>query len=148
MNFPFRDLNGNNCDTTLIRGKYSIVSVYDTLDVIPDHRINSNIQRIIGDSETPSEVQALCIGISKGSDTTGLSNVNRLKQFRFVTGDSSEVFQFARCGLILPYDSIFADLVLLDPEGRIRGYYDRNKFSEFERLSVELKILLQEEKDQ
>ena len=143
--FPFRDLNGQSCDTTWIRGKFSVISVSDTLDFDPESRVNSNILRVLDDVPYPEAVTAISIGIIRGKDSTPGNDSLKPGREEFITGSRDEVFRFAKCGLILPRDSIFSRLVLVDPEGRIRGYYDKNRFDEFERLSVELKILLNEE---
>ena len=70
----------------------------------------------------------------------------------FLTGDTSVIYPLARKGLLV--DALQADkdnfifsnkLIMLDPEHRIRGYYDGTVVAEVNRLNDELKVQISEE---
>jgi protein SCO1/2 len=72
-------------------------------------------------------------------------------KWHFLTGDKSKIYNLARCGFILPTldgmgvaeDFVHSDkFVLVDEEGRIRGYYSGTNRDEVDRLILEIKILL------
>lgn len=69
----------------------------------------------------------------------------------FLTGDKSNIYDLARCGFILPTldgmgvaeDFVHSDkFVLVDAEGRIRGYYSGTDRDDVDRLILEIKILM------
>jgi len=70
----------------------------------------------------------------------------------FLTGDTSQIYQFARKGLLVDAlqngkdDFVYSNkLILLDPEHRIRGYYDGTLPTDVARLADELKVQISEE---
>jgi protein SCO1 len=143
--FPFVELNGNPCDTSEIRGRFSVLSVCDTARRLPDERIISNLRRVISDINRPDAVQAFIIFNNYSPAPVPPVNQDTHQPVKYVKGSISDIFRFGRCGLILPPDSLFDKIVLADQQGRIRGYYDADRFNEYDRLMVELKILLREE---
>ena len=77
------------------------------------------------------------------------------KKWNFATGDKQGIYELIRCGFILPAqeavtvsaDFVHSDrFVLVDSQRRIRGYYSGTDRSDVDRLIVEMKILLEEEK--
>jgi hypothetical protein len=83
-------------------------------------------------SDTTSEAQR---NLSKMIDDSGLDKLQLI-----IHSDADSVFgKFCRCDLLLekPWTA-----VLLDEQRRIRGYYAPNSREELDRLSVEIKILL------
>ncbi|MES2277848.1 MAG: SCO family protein [Bacteroidota bacterium] len=73
-------------------------------------------------------------------------------KWKFVTGDTSTIYTLARKGLFV--DALQSDkdnficstkLVLLDPEHRIRGYYEGSSVTDVTRLVDELKVQISEE---
>lgn len=72
-------------------------------------------------------------------------------KWHFLTGDKAKIYDLARCGFILPTldgkgvaeDFVHSDkFVLVDRQGRIRGYYSGTNRDEVDRLILEIKILL------
>lgn len=78
------------------------------------------------------------LGLPKGWDLVGLSQV--------------DLIELMRCKLLLdmPQTTTLEELskinrlVLIDPQGKIRGYYEKEDREEIDRLIVELSILKQE----
>jgi protein SCO1/2 len=71
----------------------------------------------------------------------------------FVTGDSTAIYQAAKCGYFIavqksPDTSLIFDhsekLVLIDKQRRIRGFYAGTKREEVDRLIAEIQILMRE----
>ncbi|EON75036.1 Cytochrome oxidase biogenesis protein Sco1/SenC/PrrC, putative copper metallochaperone [Lunatimonas lonarensis] len=69
----------------------------------------------------------------------------------FLTGDRSEIYELARCGFVLPAidggknpdDFVHSDkFILVDEEGRIRGYYSGTNREGVDQLILETKVLL------
>ncbi len=76
---------------------------------------------------------------------------NASDSWHFLTGNKSETYNLARCGFIIPAidgqgvpeDFIHSDkFVLIDEEGRIRGYYSGTNREDVDLLILEIKILL------
>jgi protein SCO1 len=76
------------------------------------------------------------------------------KRWSFLTGDKAQLYELARCGYYiaakpassnLATDFIHSDkLVLVDKQGRIRGYYSGTKREEVDRLILEIQVLEKE----
>src|SRR5690606_42031991 len=71
----------------------------------------------------------------------------------FLTGPKEETLNLARCGFALPIvdgkgnpdDFVHSDkFILIDGEGRIRGYYSGTERESVDKLILETKILLYE----
>jgi protein SCO1/2 len=80
-------------------------------------------------------------------------NVNSEK-WHFVTGNKDSIYSVAFNGYFVSVgrDSIApggflhsAYFILVDPKGRIRGYYDGTKYAEVKKLMDAIKILYKEE---
>ncbi|MBS9522646.1 SCO family protein [Litoribacter ruber] len=72
-------------------------------------------------------------------------------KWHFLHGDKDQVYDLAKCGFILPTidgmgepdDFVHSDkFVLIDGEGRIRGYYSGTTREQVDELILETKILL------
>ncbi len=72
-------------------------------------------------------------------------------KWNFLSGSKEETFQLARCGFVLPAldgngvpdDFVHSDkFILIDDQGRIRGYYSGTTREEVDLLMLETKILL------
>ncbi len=74
-------------------------------------------------------------------------------KWNLVTGDKKQIYELARKSYLVaksdgdggPYDMIHTEnFVLVDPQKRIRGFYDGTNPEEIDRLLEEIKILQQE----
>jgi protein SCO1/2 len=70
-----------------------------------------------------------------------------------VTGDKKEIYELARKSYLAvkedgdggPFDMIHTEnFILVDPDRRIRGFYDGTDIVEIKRLLEELEVLIQE----
>ena len=75
------------------------------------------------------------------------------KKWNLVTGDKKEIYDLARKSYLAvkedgdggPFDMIHTEnFILVDPDRRIRGFYDGTDLEEIQRLREELEILIQE----
>jgi len=144
-NFLFRDLKGQFTDTTFLRGKYSILSVSDALSAKNHMKFNANVKRVLNNFHASSALQAITVYPNDLPDSVIEKNLTAGEGILYLKGSPDDVSHFARCGLILPADSLYSEWVLVDPAGRIRGYYPADRFDEYDRMIVEIKILLKEE---
>ena len=98
------------------------------------------------------------------SVTPEIDSVQQLKKYalekgvldhkwNLVTGDKKEIYQLARKSYLAvkedgdggPFDMIHTEnFILIDPKGRIRGFYDGTDEEDIERLLEELSILTKE----
>lgn len=90
---------------------------------------------IKGNSDQRTEIQSLCTDM-------GLAQKNSC----IASAGKSQLSDFLKCGLaLIDEDSDgFINLVLVDPEKRIRGIYNGLDVEQTDRLIVELKILKQQ----
>ena len=75
------------------------------------------------------------------------------QKWHLVTGEKKKIYELARKSYLAvkdygdggPFDMIHTEnFILIDPDRRIRGFYDGTDFREVERLLEELEILIQE----
>lgn len=75
------------------------------------------------------------------------------KKWNLVTGDKKVIYELARKSYLAvkedgdggPFDMIHTEnFILVDPDRRIRGFYDGTDLEEIQRLQEELEILIQE----
>ena len=75
------------------------------------------------------------------------------RQWHFLTGDTSTIYPLGRKGFLVntneinaqPKQFIYSEkLILVDPQHRIRGYYNGVLVSDIERLNDEIKVLIAE----
>ena len=75
------------------------------------------------------------------------------KKWNLVTGDKKEIYELARKSYLAvkedgdggPFDMIHTEnFILVDPDRKIRGFYDGTDLEEIQRLLEELEILIQE----
>ena len=104
-----------------------------------------------------SNLQILSISIDPTYDTPeilqdyAVEHNARAGKWNFLTGDKDEIYQLAKCGFILPTldgmgvpdDFAHSDkFILIDDQGRIRGYYSGTNREDVDLLMLEAKILL------
>ena len=75
------------------------------------------------------------------------------QKWHLVTGDKRVIYDLARKSYLAvkeagdggPFDMIHTEnFILVDPDRRVRGFYDGTDFEEIQRLLEELEILIQE----
>lgn len=155
--FSFLDQNGNTVTREIMKGKVTIVDFFFTscqsicidmtsnLHLVQEKFINDRDVLILSHTvnpETDSVKQLFSYAVEK--------DVNS-KMWRLLTGDKKELYNQARYGYFItadkgdggPDDFIHDDkLVLIDKEGRIRGYYDGTDDIAVKQLISDTKMLL------
>jgi protein SCO1/2 len=140
--FPLVDSNGNSCDSSRLRGRISVVAIFAPGKSTENKLKDSYINQIISERVSYDRFQIIEICIKNDSASRRVLVIPAAPVLT-VTGSLDDVSRFARCGLILPDTSgMYDEWVLVDNEGRIRGYYDSRSFEEIDRLKVEIEILL------
>jgi protein SCO1 len=119
--------------------------------------MSKEMERVDAAFRNESEVQIFSISIDPEYDTPEiLASYSKdhdatAGKWHFLTGDKTKIYELARCGFILPTldgmgvaeDFVHSDkFVLVDGEGRIRGYYSGTNRDEVDRLILEIKILM------
>jgi protein SCO1/2 len=92
------------------------------------------------------------IVVRPSTDPVPVKQLSADNRFIYVYGSGEQITEFARCELILldfpdKFDRNTRRFVLIDNEGRIRGYYEVGDFDEIDRMILEMKIILSEEYD-
>ncbi len=99
--------------------------------------IRVELNRVLSTKVKNNRVQVLAIGDLEASE--------RIEDdFTNVVIEQDELVNFVSCDLLIseqPFDDIYSILVLIDREGRIRGYFEGGEQEDFDRLSAELDIL-------
>ena len=140
-----------------MKGKVTIVDFFFTSCPSICPVMSTEMERVDDVFRQNDDVQIYSISIDPEYDTPEVlqsyADLHRATpgKWHFLTGDKSEIYDLARCGFILPTidgegvpdDFVHSDkFVLVDEEGRIRGYYSGTNREEVDRLIVETKILL------
>ena len=141
----------------VMEGKISVVDFFFTScpDICPI--MSSELERVNEIFKERTEVQILSFTVDPAYDTPEVLN-DYAKEFRadsdqwkFLTGDKTDIYSLARCGFLLPVqdgdggkaDFIHSEkIILVDGQKRIRGYYDGTDREEIDRLITEINILL------
>lgn len=139
-----------------MQGKITIVDFFFTSCPSICPIMSTEMERVDDAFRNNPEVQIYSISIDPEYDSPevlknyALDHLASHKWF-FLTGDKSSIYNLARCGFILPTldgngvpdDFVHSDkFVLVDEQGRIRGYYSGTNREEVDRLILETKILL------
>lgn len=120
----------------------------DIHQAIPLGKAGNPLNRIADHFTGESNVQFVLIRPVQDFDRNKQSITD--DRFKYVYGNMNDVSAFARCGLILldfpdKIDAGTRRFVLVDQQGRIRGYYPLSDFDEIDRMILEMKIILEEE---
>lgn len=155
--FAFTSQNNETIGKAEMKGKITVVDFFFTSCPSICPVMSTEMERVDDVFRDNEDVQIFSISIDPDFDTPAIlqeyatfHNATQGKWF-FLTGDKEETYNLARCGFILPAmdggdvpdDFVHSDkFVLIDEEGRIRGYYSGTNREEVDRLILEIKILL------
>lgn len=131
----------------IYEGKLSIIDV----DINPAGGLSKPgypLKRVEDHFDREKGVQFIVIRPITGSGPDKQSSND--DRFKYIFGTKDQVTAFARCSLVLlDYPDHVEDstrrFVLVDRQGKIRGYYPVSDFDEVDRLILEMKIILKEE---
>jgi protein SCO1/2 len=155
--FTFTSQDNELINRSAMKGKITVVDFFFTSCPSICPVMSTEMERVNDVFRDIDDVQIFSISIDPDYDTpevlqeyATLHQATKDKWF-FLTGDKDMTYDLARCGFILPAmdggsvpdDFVHSDkFVLVDEEGRIRGYYSGTNREEVDRLIVEIKILL------
>ena len=129
--YRIKDLAG-----TSLEGKTSIIFFKSELNN-NFSSIRVELVRILSTKVKSSHLQVLVIGDESNSDR----NEDDFTSV-FVGRDSLQAI--ANCDLLIseqPIEDVYSVLVLIDREGRIRGYFEGKDMEQFDRISAEMDIV-------
>lgn len=155
--FTLTDQNGKKVNFEALKGKILVVSFFYTHGPQMCDNVNRNIDSLTKDYAKNKLLRFVSITIDPLRDGVPvISNyATRLKadpeHWKFLTGDTTQVYNLARNGLLVNEfktgdDFIYSDkVVLVDADRRIRGYYSGTSITDMLRLSDEIKVQIAEE---
>ena len=140
-----------------MEGKITIVDFFFTSCPSICPIMSSEMERVQDAFRNDPEVQIFSITVDPEYDTPGVLTDYASKhgasegKWFFLNGPQQETLDLIRCGFALPFvdgqgqpeDVVHSDkFMLVDGEGRIRGYYSGTEREEVDKLILETKILL------
>ncbi len=143
----------------IFEGKISVVDFFFTScpNICP--KMSDQLYRFQESLKGETGIQIVSFTVDPANDTPDvLAKYAReyqanQEQWTFLTGEKEALYRMARCGFILPVedgdgspeDFIHSEkLILVDQQGRIRGYYDGTSREDVDRLILETRILLKD----
>lgn len=155
--FTFINQEGKPIGRSQMEGKITVVDFFFTSCPSICPVMSKELSRVNDMFREEPRAQLISISIDPEFDTPQV-----LKQYadeheaiagkwHFLSGPKLETFQLARCGFVLPAldgngvpdDFVHSDkFILIDAEGRIRGYYSGTTREQVDLLILEMKILL------
>lgn len=139
-----------------MEGKITIVDFFFTSCPSICPVMSTEMERVDDIFRDEEKVQIYSISIDPEYDSPEVLQEyaalhNASDSWHFLTGDKEETYNLARCGFIIPAIDgegvaeafVHSDkFVLIDGEGRIRGYYSGTNREDVDLLILETKILL------
>ncbi|MGY6559542.1 MAG: SCO family protein [Nitritalea sp.] len=137
-------------------GKVTIVDFFFTSCPSICPVMSTEMERVDDAFRGDDRVQIFSISIDPEYDTPEVlreyADFHRASdKWHFLTGDKDAIYELARCGFILPTidggddpeEFVHSDkFVLIDDQGRIRGYYSGTNRKDVDLLILETKVLL------
>lgn len=155
--FRFINQDGKQFGRAEMKGKITIVDFFFTSCPSICPVMSKEMERVNDHFRDEPLVQILSISIDPTFDTPEILKAYAEEhhaipgKWQFLSGTKEETFQLARCGFVLPAldgngvpdDFVHSDkFILIDEQGRIRGYYSGTTREEVDLLMLETKILL------
>lgn len=133
------EFENGNAPRLKLNDQPTVFFVYSRLNPSTDFTF-TEITRMV--TSRLSQLRIAWIGL------TDLETTEINEHILYLKGSTVALMNYMKCGLLVDEESgesnVFSKLVLVDNEKRIRGYYDGSKFEEYDRLLIELDILLTE----
>ena len=155
--FTFTNQDGQPFCRAQMEGKITIVDFFFTSCPSICPVMSKEMERVNDHFQDEPSVQIFSISIDPTYDTPQVLKAYAEEhhaipgKWQFLSGPKEETFQLARCGFVLPAldgngvpdDFVHSDkFILIDDQGRIRGYYSGTTSEEVDLLLLETKILL------
>ncbi|WP_443936717.1 SCO family protein [Pedobacter sp. MW01-1-1] len=156
-NFSLVNQTGDSISWNNLKGKIVVVSLF--YQASPVNAVNKNLSALVDEYAKNKLIQFLSISVDP-SDEGKLNNIAsslhaNAAKWNLLSGDSSRTYPLIREGLTL---DVLADeskgkttfvysnqMVLLDNQHRIRGFYEATNADSMAKLSDEIKVLIAED---
>lgn len=151
--FLFTTHEGDNIGASFLEGKITVINFFYTKCGISCDDENEELSRVYNFYKDYPSFQILSVSLNPAVDSLASIKTYAASQKRdevrwyFARGGMSETLDFVNCGLVITlakdkYGMPFtSQMVLLDEQKRIRGYYDATNRSDIDRLVTEVSIL-------
>lgn len=158
-NFAFTDQDGEQFSSESLKGKIYVADFFFTSCGNPTlcPRMSAEMQRVQEVYKDEEGIKLISFTVDPVKDTPEVLKEYaqrydaRLDQWHFLTGNKKDIYSLAYEGFkvsameenvtILPDFLHAIKFILVDQQGRVRGYYDGTNAEEVDRLITEIKIL-------
>lgn len=155
--FNLTDQLGQPVSLSKFEYKIFIVSFFYTGCPSVCNEVNENMRRLASAYKKNRMVKFVTITVDPQHDSADVLK-NYAKRFKiapdkwmFLTGDTTTIYNLARKGFLVNAvkagnDFVYSDnLVLIDADKRIRGYYNGTSTADITRINDEIKVQIAEE---
>ncbi len=154
--FQFINQNGTTVDESFVKNKVWVANFFFTSCPSICTKMMSNLQTVQSAFAKSSDVRIISFSVDPERDSAARLNTYaqarhiNAGQWQLATGRKKDLYQFARKGLSVvatdgdggAEDFIHSDnLVLIDKDNHIRGYYDGTDAADTKRLIEDIKTL-------
>ncbi|MGN8071511.1 SCO family protein [Mucilaginibacter sp. SG564] len=156
--FTLTTQDGKQVSDSTFKGKIFVAGFFYTHCPAVCSTINRNMSYLVDTYRKNKMVYFTSITVDPQRDSVSVlkkyadSFKPASKRWLFLTGDTTSIYSLARQGFLVNAlkesddDFIYSDnLVLIDAEKRIRGYYKGANTNDINRLTDEIKVLIAEE---
>lgn len=155
--FSFINQEGMLVDRSKMNGKITVVDFFFTSCPSICPQMSREMERVNDMFRDEDKVQIMSFSIDPDYDTPIILRPYAedhgavAGKWDFLTGNKSEIYKLARCGFVIPTldglgipdNFVHSDkFILVDEQGRIRGYYSGTSREDVDLLILETKILL------
>lgn len=160
--FTFIDQDSNTVNQSIVKDKIYIADYFFTSCKSICPKMSDQFMRVQFAYKDDPQVMILSHTVNPEDDSPSVLNAyakkhNAIKgKWYFLTGDKKELYDLARNSYFVtamsgdggPDDFIHSEqLVLVDKQKRIRGFYDGTDYNDVTRLIDEIKVLKKEEEE-
>lgn len=166
QSFSFTDQNNKTVNDMQVKGKIWVAEYFFTTCGTICPKMNQQMMRVQNEFKNDNDIKILSFTVDPETDTpeqlkTYADGHGAIEnQWYFLTGKKEDLYQFARKSIFVLKPAEAANLgdagsdfihtnnfVLIDKEGRIRGYYDGTDNKEVTQLISDIKLLKKEKPD-
>ncbi len=158
--FSFQNQNNETVNDSVLAGKIKIVNFFFTTCQTICPKMATQMERVQKKVQTIDEITLLSYTVNpEKDDVTALANYAKAHhaikgKWNMLTGPKKDIYELARRSYLVtalegdggPDDFIHTEMfVLVDPQNRIRGYYDGTSEKAVDSLIDDIKVLVKEE---
>lgn len=162
--FSFTNQDGKTITNDDIKNKIVVVEYFFATCKGICPKMNANLSKVYEAFRGNKEVMFLSHTVDPIKDTVEALKAYSLRfdadptQWMFLTGDKKKLYDMARYSYLISADDDTAGLsvdqdfihdkhyVLIDPDGRVRGFYDGLADSDIEKIISDIKTLIEEKR--